>query len=166
MSKDLFPIVPAIAIAMLTGAPAFAVQTSGRDPEVLAVIDAALTAGMAGDVDRMRAQYAPDCVFADEFAPFFWSGPGALDRYLSSGGDMYQETEHRDGKPVFGPAKFVYVSADRAFVVEPVTGEASVRGRPYVQQGAFAFSLTRTGGRWRITSQTWTKTSENIDPYQ
>jgi|SRR5665213_2360197 len=166
MTRDLFPVVPAIAAAMVLAAPAGAAQVSGPNAEVLAVVDAAMTAGMAGDIARMFAQYAPDCVFADEFAPFFWSGPGALGRYLMSGGRMYLETQHRDDKPVFGPARFVYVSGDRAFVVEQVKGSATVRGKPYQQAGAFALSLARSGGVWKITSQTWTKASETLDPYR
>jgi ketosteroid isomerase-like protein len=145
--------------------PAFAAQTGGPNAEVTAVVDAALNAPLKGDMGRFRAQYAPDCVFADEFAPFLWTGPGAVDRWAMSGGRMYQETQHRDGKATFGPARYVYVSGDRAFVVEPVKGEATVRGRPYAQDGAFAFSLARIDGRWKITSQTWTKASETSNPY-
>jgi ketosteroid isomerase-like protein len=132
---------------------------------VQAVVDAAMTAGMAGDVSRMREQYAPDCVFVDEFAPFFWAGPGALDAYLTSGGRMYQETQHVPGKTTFSPPTYLYISGDRAFVVEPVSGAGTVRGKPYILQGVFVFSLARKGGGWKITSQTWTKTGESMNPY-
>ena len=145
--------------------PALAAQRSSPDPEVIAVVDKALNAPLNGDMAGFRDQYAPDCLFVDEFAPFLWTGPGALDRWLMSGGQMYQETQHQDGKASFGPARYVYVSGDQAFVVEPVEGEATVRGKPYAQKGAFAFSLVRTGGRWKITSQTWTKVSETANPY-
>ncbi len=156
-------IAAASIVALTTGAQA--AQTSGLNAEVTATVDAALSAGMSGDIARMREQYAPDCVFSDEFAPFFWSGPKALDGYLASGFRMYQETQHRVGKTTSGPPAYIYVSGDRAFVVEPVSGSASVRGKPYSQQGAFAFALARTQGRWRIISQTWTKTSESMNPY-
>jgi ketosteroid isomerase-like protein len=154
-----------ILFAAALAAPASAAQTRGPEAEVTAVVDAALSAPLQGDMARFRDQYAPDCVFVDEFAPFLWTGPNALDRWLTSGGQMYQETEHRDGKAAFGPPLYVYVRGDRAFVVEPVKGEATIRGKPYAQQGAFAFSLARTGGRWKITSQTWTKASETMNPY-
>jgi ketosteroid isomerase-like protein len=165
MSKDLFPIVPAVAVAMVLALPAVAAQVSGPNADVTATIDAAMNAGMAGDMTRMRAQYSPDCVFVDEFEPFFWSGPGALDAYLMSGGRMYQETQHIPGKTNYSPPPYVYVSGDSAFVVEPVSGGGTVRGKPYALKGAFAFSLRRTDGRWKITSQTWTKASETFDPY-
>ena len=155
-----------IAVASLTlTAPAFAAQSSGPNAEVLATVDAALGAGVTGDIGQLHAQYAPDCTFIDEFAPFLWVGPNAIDRYLASGGRMYQETQHADGKTTFSPPAFVYVSAERAYVVEPLSGTATVRGKPYALQGAFAFTLARIDGRWKITSQTWSKTSESLNPY-
>jgi ketosteroid isomerase-like protein len=153
-----------LAAALLAG-PAFAAQTSGPDPEVLATVDAALHAGLSGDVRKLLDQYAPDCTFIDEFAPFYWTGPNAIQSYLASGGRMYQETQHKGDKATFEPPSFVYVSADRAFVVEPLSGTATVRGKPYAVQGAFTFTLARVDGRWKITSQTWTKTRESMNPY-
>ena len=156
--------IAAASLAILT-AQAGAAQTSGPNAEVTATVDAALQAGAAGDIGKLVAQFAPDCTFTDEFAPFFWSGPGAIQGYFSAGGRMYQETQHKDGKTVFSPPSYVYVSGDRAFVIEKVSGTASVHGKPYSQQGAFAFALARIDGRWKIISQTWTKTSESMNPY-
>jgi ketosteroid isomerase-like protein len=155
----------AASVAFLT-TPALAAQTSGPNAEVLAPIDAMLKASMSGDIPTLVAQYAPGCVFADEFAPFYWSGPDAMRDYFTAGGRMYQETRHRDDKPVFGPAPFVYVSGDRAFVIEKVSGAANVRGKPYASAGEFAFALVKIDGRWKIISQTWTKTRESFDPYK
>ena len=157
-------LIAAASMAVLT-ARATAAQISGPNAEVTATVDAALQAGAAGDMPRLVAQFAPDCTFTDEFAPFFWSGPGAIQDYFSAGGRMYQETQHKDGKTVFSPPSYVYVSGDRAFVVEKVSGTASVHGKPYSQAGAFAFALAKTDGRWKIISQTWTKTSESTNPY-
>jgi ketosteroid isomerase-like protein len=157
----LFVAASATALA----SPALAAQVSGPNVEVQAAVDAAMSAGLAGDMGKLREQYAPDCVFVDEFAPFFWSGPDALAGYLQSGFRMYQETQHRDGNTTFSPSAFVYVSGDRAFLVEPVSGTSTVRGKPYALQGSYAFTLARIDGRWKITSQTWTKTSETMDPY-
>ena len=157
-------ILIALASMALT-TPAVAAQSSGPNAEVLATVDAALGAGAAGDIDKLHEQYAPDCAFIDEFAPFLWTGPNAIDHYFASGARMYQETQHGDGKTTFSPPAFVYVSADRAYVVEPLSGTATVRGKPYALQGAFAFTLARIDGRWKITSQTWSKASESLNPY-
>ena len=157
-------LIAAASIAVLA-ARAEAAQAGGPNPEVEATVDAALRAAMVGDIPKLVAAYAPGCVFVDEFAPFFWSGPDAMRDYFTAGGRMYQETQHRDDKPVFSPASYVYVSGDHAFVVEKVSGTATVRGKPYAEEGAFAFSLARIDGRWKITSQTWTKSRENLNPY-
>jgi ketosteroid isomerase-like protein len=155
----------AAASMMLLVSQARAAQTAGPDAEVTAVVDAAMKAGMAGDIPKLVASYAPDCIFVDEFEPFFWSGPGAMQGYFSSAGRMYEETQHKGDKAVFRPPSYVYVSGDRAFVVERVSGTATVRGKPYAGEGAFAFTLSRIDGRWKITSQTWTKSRENMNPY-
>ena len=155
----------AAASLVLMSTAARAAQISGPNAEVLAPIDAMLKASTTGDIPTLVAQYAPGCVFADEFAPFFWSGPDAMRDYFTAGGRMYQATQHKDDKPVFGPPLYVYVSGDHAFVVEKVSGAASVRGRPYASEGAFAFALVRIEGRWKIISQTWTKSRESSDPY-
>jgi len=157
-------LIAAASMALLT-VQASAAQTSGPNAEVTATVDAALQAGTTGDMAKLVAQYAPDCTFTDEFAPFFWSGPGAIQGYFAAGGRMYQETQHKDDKPVFSPATYVYVSGDRAFVVEKVSGTANVHGKPYSSEGAFAFALARTQGGWKIISQTWTKTGETMNPY-
>jgi ketosteroid isomerase-like protein len=157
-------LVAAASLAVIT-ARAEAAQTAGPNPEVTATVDAAFRAMDSGDIKTLREQYAPDCVFVDEFEPFLWTGPGAIDGYFAAGGRMYQETQHQPGKTTSGPAAFVYVSGDRAFVVEPVSGTGLVHGKPYSQTGAFAFTLARIDGRWKITSQTWTKTRETMNPY-
>ena len=154
----------ACCLALLT-ASAGATQTSGPNPEVVAAVDAAMKASMSGDIPALAAQYAPGCTFADEFAPFFWSGPDAMRDYFIAGGRMWRETRHKDDKAVFAPPSYVYVSGDRAFVVQTVSGTATVRGKPYSEAGAFAFALARIDGRWKIISQTWTKSRENMDPY-
>ena len=163
MAANRFVLI--LTASMALGSRAFAAQTSGPNAEVLATVAAALDAGQSGDMRRLRDQYAPDCTFIDEFAPFFWAGPNAIDGYLASGARMYQQTQHGDGKTTVEPAAFVYASGDRAFVVEPLSGTATVRGQPYAVRGAFTYTLTRIGGRWKITSQTWTKTSESMNPY-
>ncbi len=165
MTRNHIVSIAAAILAALTASAACAAQTSGPNPEVMATVTASLDAAQTGDIARLRDQYAPDCVFVDEFAPFLWQGPHAIDGYFASGYRMYQETQHKDGKTTVDPPAFVYVSGDRAFVVEPLGGTSTVRDKPYSQKGSFAFTLARIDGRWKITSQTWTKSSESMNPY-
>ena len=145
--------------------PAVAGEIGGPATEAVATARAAIEAGIAGDIPRLMAQYAPACTFVDEFAPFFWSGTQSIEAYFAAGGQMYQQTQHKGDKVRLGPPAFVYVSGDRAFVVEPLSGSATVRGEPYASSGSYAFTLARIDGGWKITSQTWTKARENMNPY-
>ncbi len=163
--KSIRLVLIAVASLAALTTRARAAQATGPNAEVTATVDAVLDAGATGDIRRLRDQYAADCTFIDEFAPFFWAGPNAIDGYFASGARMYQETQHRDGKLTVEPPAYIYVSGDRAFVVEPLSGAATVRGKPYTQRGSFAFTLARIDGRWKVTSQTWTKASESMNPY-
>ena len=164
MKPDSPPLIAALSAMALAGAAA-AVPVAGPDPRVVATIQAVIEAGQKGDIASLGRLYAPDCTFVDEFAPFLWTGPGSVSAYFTSGARMYQQTQHKDDRITAGPPAFIYVSDDRAFVVEPLGGTANVGGKPYASRGAYAFSLSRIDGRWMITSQTWTKASESRNPY-
>lgn len=150
---------------LVAPASALAAQTHGQDAEVLAVVEAALDAAKVGDITRLRLQYTADCTFVDEFSPFMWVGEGALDGYLRSAAQMYKETRHGDVVMTRGAPKFSYVSQDRAYVVEPLTETSSLAGKPYESAGTLTLVLVRAAGVWKINSQTWTKTSETLNPY-
>ena len=156
----IFPIV-----ALLAASPAFSTQSTGHDAEVLATVNTALSAAQAGDVAKLREQYAPDCVFIDEFAPFRWSGEHALDDYFASAMRMYQETQHGAVKMTVSPPAYVYVSGDDAYVIEPLSEKATVKGKAYKSAGLLTFTLVRRDHLWKITSQIWSKTRENLNPY-
>lgn len=158
-------IIGVVSWLLVAPASAYASQSSRQDSEVLAVVDAALDAAKAGDISRLRLQYTADCTFVDEFSPFLWSGEGALDAYLLSAGQMYQETHHGDVVMTRGAPKFSYVSQDRAYVVEPMTETSSIGGKPYESTGTLTMVLVRVAGVWKIKAQTWTKTSETRNPY-
>jgi uncharacterized protein (TIGR02246 family) len=157
--------VAAAAMMLALSTEAVAAQTSGPNAEVQATVEAALTAAQAGDLQRLQAQYAPDCVFVDEFAPFRWSGPNAIENYLASAAHMYRETQHGGVKMTASPPRYIYVSGDDAYVIEHLSETATVKGKPYDSAGSLVFTLTRIDHVWKITSQTWTKTSENMNPY-
>jgi ketosteroid isomerase-like protein len=164
MARDRTALAVSAAILVLISETA-AAQTSGQQTEVLAVVRAALSAAQSGDQKDLRDKYADDCVFIDEFAPYRWSGPNAIDGYFASAAKMYQETQHSDVSMTVGAAKYVYVTGDEAYVVEPLREQAKVKGRAYKSAGSLTFTLRRIGHAWKITSQAWSKTEENINPY-
>lgn len=161
--KHFAYIIP--IVALLVSSQAFSAQSTGPDPDVLATVNTALSAAQAGDVAKLREQYAPDCVFIDEFAPFRWSGEHALDDYFASAMRMYQETQHGAVKMTLKPPAYVYVSGDDAYVVEPLSEKATVKGKAYRSAGLLTFTLVRRDQVWKITSQSWSKTRETMNPY-
>ncbi len=132
---------------------------------MLLVVDTALNAAQAGDVKTLREQYTDDCTFIDEFAPFLWSGPGALNDYFASAAQVFQETRHTAVTMTKGTPKFVYVTPQSAYVIEPMTEKALVDGRPYSSSGSLVFVLTKQASGWKIRSQTWAKSDESANPY-
>ncbi|MGH7009649.1 MAG: nuclear transport factor 2 family protein, partial [Caulobacteraceae bacterium] len=108
------------AAAAILALPAFAAEPAGAKAEVAATVAAALDAGRAGDIRKLQEEYAPDCVFVDEWAPYLWTGPGAFERYMVSGARMFRETQRHDIAITSDPPSFVYVSADHAWLVERV----------------------------------------------
>jgi ketosteroid isomerase-like protein len=157
------PVVVATLVSLTSHASA--VQKSGRDPEVEATVQVALNAAQSGDIKTLRNQYASDCVFVDEFAPFRWSGPKALDAYFASAARMYQETHHGNVKMNVGRPTYIYVAGNQAYISEPLTETATLRGKPYNSAGSLTFTLSRIDHVWKITSQTWVKVSETSNPY-
>jgi hypothetical protein len=153
-----------IASLVLTN-EAIASQRGHSDAEVMATVDAAVSAAQSGNLRKLRDQYATDCVFIDEFAPFHWSGPNAIDNYLASAARMYKQTQHGDVRMTVRPPIYVYVSGDDAYLVEPLSEKAIIRGKAYKSTGFLTFTLARISHVWKITSQIWSKTSENMNPY-
>ncbi|MGH7018023.1 MAG: nuclear transport factor 2 family protein [Caulobacteraceae bacterium] len=154
-----------VAAAAILAAPAFAAEPAAAKAEVAATVEAALDAGRAGDIRKVQEEYAPDCIFVDEWAPFLWTGPGAFERYMASGAQMFRETQRHDIAITSDPPSFVYVSADHAWLIERVGETSIVEGKPYQAKGWLAFTLERLGGRWKITSQTCTKSAESFNPF-
>lgn len=157
--------VMALVVAVVPVSGAYAGQSAAPDAAVLAAVDATLSAAQSGDVKKLREEYLPGSTFVDEFAPFLWTGPGSLDAYFASAGEMYKETQMSDTKVSRSRPRYVYVSGKSAYVVVPLSVMAKVNGKPYTSTGSLSFTLQKTDSGWKIASQTWTKATENINPY-
>ncbi len=165
MACNCLAFMVLIASLFLTN-EAVAAQGGDRGTDVMITVDAALSAAQSGDVRKLRNQYAANCVFIDEFTPFHWSGPDALDHYLASAAQMYKETQHGEVRMTVGSPTYVYVSGNDAYLVEPLSEKATVRSKAYKSTGFLTFTLARINHVWKITAQIWSKTSENMNPYR
>jgi ketosteroid isomerase-like protein len=164
MTRVRFVLVFSFTALVLTAEVA-AAQNRNHDAAVVATVDTALRAGQSGDLKKLRDEYTPNCIFIDEFPPFHWSGLNAIDKYFASAVKMYKETQHSGVRMTIKPPKYIYVSGNNAYLVEPLSENATVRGKAYKSAGFLTFTLVKIGHVWKITSQIWTKTSENMNPY-
>ena len=143
-----------------------AAQSTGPNGAVLAPINAVLNAGQSGNFKMLHDQYIAGCTIIDDFAPFKWSGVGAVDAYFASYGKMAIETKMTGTKiSDRQQPKYVYVSGSNAYVLMPITVTAKFDGKPYTETGSIAFTLKKTDAGWKIATQTWVKTSETFNPY-
>jgi len=155
----------ALVVALLFPSSAFAAQSAELDGAVVKTVETALGAAQSGNVAELSAQYLPDCTFVDEFAPFYWSGPNAINAYFTSAAQMYKDTKMTGTKVAHGAPKYVYVGTDSAYVAVPLRVRAEVNGKPYKATGTLTFTLRKISATWKIASQSWTKETENINPY-
>lgn len=154
-----------LVVALICSAAALAAQMTAPDRAIAATVEAALDAAQSGDLAALRGQYLPDCTFVDEFAPFYWSGPGAIDAYFASAAQMYKDTQMAGTKVWHGAPKYTYADAGTAYVTVPLRVHATAHGKPYRATGTLTFTLKKTSAGWKIASQSWAKETENINPY-
>ncbi len=114
-----------------------------------------------GDETDLRDAFASDgLVIVENFAPFVFQGPGAFERWRdgfrehATAGDL-TELQHS-----FGPAQDVSLEGDTAYFVLPTTWTGRAHGRPFSEDGGWAFVLVRDQGRWRIRSYAWAVTAK------
>jgi hypothetical protein len=134
-------------------------------PSDLTPISASIAAINSGNMTGMKAQFTNAPTIVDEFAPFLWSGVAAQDRYASDFANVVTAFKMNNITMKLGTPLFNYVHGDRAYVVVPITVTAMLKGKPYSESGINSYVLTRSGGTWRISAQTWTKRSESSNPY-
>ncbi len=114
-----------------------------------------------GDETDLRDAFASDgLVIVENFAPFVFQGPGAFERWRdgfrqhATAGDL-TELQHS-----FGPAQDVSLDDDTAYFVLPTTWTGRAHGRPFSEDGGWAFVLVRDQGRWRIRGYAWAVTAK------
>jgi hypothetical protein len=128
-------------------------------------IATAFNAAASGNFKLFHDQYAASSAIADEFAPFEWIGRNAQDRWYADFGKTLSELKMTDTKIVLSEPKYLYVAGTRAYAVIPLNVTANIAGKPYNESGLLAITLRRSGGVWKIATQSWAKGPENFNPY-
>jgi ketosteroid isomerase-like protein len=149
MKRQIFLLA---AIFSMLAAPAAAKSPPAA---VMAPINAMLAATNADKGAELAAYYTPDAVVVDEFAPYAWTGPAAaaqwwagVDKQIAA---MGTHAIHAAAQPI----KHFDVTGDSAYVVVPLIISYAVKGKPGHETGLFTLALRRSGGQWKIATQTW-----------
>ena len=115
------------------------------------------TGEQAGLADAFAAE---EVVIVENFAPFLFQGPDALARWRQGFG-AHVETDALTGLEWrFGEAQDFALEGGTAYFVLPTTWVGMTHGRPFSEDGGWAFVLDHDQGRWRIRSYAWAVTAK------
>ena len=114
------------------------------------------------DDKDLSAFASHDVVIVENFAPYVFDGPHAVQRW-AEGMRGHVETlgalAHK-----FGPAHDFSTSGDRAYFSLPTqwTGRAGAQG--FVEDGGWSFVLVKENGAWRVLGYGWAVTKMELVP--
>ena len=134
-----------------------AARADGPEGEMLGVAERVARFIETLDTAHIDAVFADrDVIIIENFAPYRFEGPGAIDAWASG------MRAHRDATSdlhhTFGAPQDFGRTDDRAFFSLPTTWTGAFHGRPFVETGGWAFVLTRQRDGWRVLSYGWAVT--------
>jgi RimJ/RimL family protein N-acetyltransferase len=100
-----------------------------------------------------------EVTIVENFAPYVFAGPGCVERWSE------RMRAHLAGvtglRHTFGPAQdFIRADEDVYFSL-PTTWRGLKHGKPFVEDGGWAFVLTRQGGVWKVRGYGWAVTGSS-----
>jgi hypothetical protein len=148
-------IAGSIALTSTIITPAAAADAP--DPEMLAVAERVARFIESLDAAEIAGVFADrDVTIIENFAPYRFDGPGAVDAWASG------MRAHRDATSdlhhVFGEPQDFSRTGDRVFFALPTTWTGTYRGKSFTETGGWAFMLTRQQDAWRVLSYAWAVT--------
>ncbi len=132
------------------------------DPAMLAPVQRLARFMASGeDAGLAEAFAASDVVILENFAPFRFEGPDAVERWRQG----FLDHARRQGLAGlafrFGEAQDLAREADQAFFTLPTAWTGRARGQPFSEDGGWAFVLVLSDdGAWRIRSYAWAVVSK------
>jgi hypothetical protein len=99
-------------------------------------------------------------VIVENFAPFVFEGPDAVERWREGFGRHRDVDGLSDLHHGFAPAQDFARDGRTAYFVLPTTWTGKAHGRPFSEDGGWAFVLEEHGDRWRIRCYAWAVTAK------
>lgn len=136
---------------------AFMVAAAPRSPSaaMMRPINAALAAVNTANAQGLSGTYTSNATIVDEFPPFVWGGANAGSRWISDFNTSNASAHLTSAHGMLQRYTSFQTTRDHAYLALPVRFTGKINGKPFVEQGIWSFALTRSGGSWLITSQSW-----------
>jgi hypothetical protein len=109
-----------------------------------------------GDDADLSAFADRGVVIVENFAPYLFEGPGAVQRWANG---MRIHTAATDAlQHSFGPAIDFSTDGDRAYFSLPTHWTGRAGSTPFSEDGGWSFVLVRQKSEWRVLSYGWAVT--------
>ena len=117
----------------------------------------------AGDMDAFAAAHQDNHVIIDEFAPYSWSGAGAVRRWMA---DYMRDAAARGisgGRVDYSEPLQAGSDGNAAYVVLPTVYRFMQNGQQMSARGSMTFVLVRYGNDWKIASWTYAGETPGVE---
>lgn len=118
-------------------------------------IDAFVAAINTGKLTMIPKLCASNPAIVDNFPPFAWHD---CSRWLADFQVVVKQNVVKNIKVKLGDPRVMNVTQTNAYVVFPVVYSSTMKGKPYVERGLWAFALVSDAGNWRISGLGFSQT--------
>jgi hypothetical protein len=138
-----------LVLLLVTGA------AHAGDAAVEAPVRQLVAALNAGNVKAASATHIAAPTLIDEAAPYFWSGPKAVERWYADLDASEKASGIKDGVVAIGTPVRELVSGSQAYVVWPATYSYEKKTVPLRETAQWVFTLVKQESGWKIASWAW-----------
>ena len=150
-----------IAVALLLILASVASSAADDAKDVTATIRRFVHAFNRGDSSAMDATFADYASITDDFAPFVWDGPQAIDGWSSAFRARLQQRGMTGVHLVARDSSHLAISSSMAFAPVPVVYSYSrMHASAWQESGILVFGLEISQSGWKIVSMAWAPTNE------
>jgi len=150
-------VLAVLAMGVFAGGMAAATDKS----DVMAVVHQYTDAFNKGDPKSGLAVCADESIIIDDFPPHEWSGTGACAKWQNDFTAFAQKAQLTEAMIALSKPRHLDVTADRAYVVIPVSLTYKEQGKAKRETGAtWTFALQKLASGWRITGWAWSAGKE------
>jgi hypothetical protein len=142
------------ALVCLTASASAAEAPAADRSQIMAMAARVIEAANTGDAKAIASNVVPDAdhTIIDNFPPFLWKGSDALSQWLEDYGRDMEAAGISDTKSKLGPAKYIRIDGDRAYVAVVDTYTYKRKGKPVRENLLWTFVASKVGADWKLIS--------------